>query len=81
MSTGTVKWFNDRRGFGFINGEDGEIVFVHYKAILGEGYKSLLQGQPVSYEIVETPKGMHAVNVIKLDNGVQIVNLSRKDTG
>ena len=63
---GTVKWFNDSRGFGFINGEDGTVVFVHYTAIQENGFKSLTEGQPVSFEVVEGPKGMQAANVVKL---------------
>ena len=66
MPRGTVKWFNDSRGFGFINGEDGTVVFVHYTAIQENGFKSLTEGQPVSFEIVEGPKGMQASNVVKL---------------
>jgi CspA family cold shock protein len=66
MPKGTVKWFNDSRGFGFINGEDGTVVFVHYTAIQENGFKSLTEGQPVSFEVVEGPKGMQAANVVKL---------------
>jgi cold shock protein len=66
MPKGTVKWFNDSRGFGFINGEDGTVVFVHYTAIQENGFKSLTEGQPVSFEVVEGPKGMQASNVVKL---------------
>jgi CspA family cold shock protein len=66
MPKGTVKWFNDSRGFGFINGEDGTVVFVHYTAIQENGFKSLTEGQPVSFEIVEGPKGIQASNVVKL---------------
>ena len=66
MPKGTVKWFNDSRGFGFINGEDGTVVFVHYTAIQENGFKSLTEGQPVSFEVVEGPKGIQAANVVKL---------------
>jgi len=66
METGTVKWFNNAKGYGFIIREGGEDVFVHYKAIEGEGYKTLDQGDEVQFEVAEGPKGMHATTVIKL---------------
>ncbi len=62
---GTVKWFNNAKGFGFIGREDGPDVFVHYSAIQSEGYKSLQEGDPVEFEIVEGQKGPQAGNVIK----------------
>ncbi|KAG8746095.1 hypothetical protein FRC10_006198 [Ceratobasidium sp. 414] len=68
MSTkaGTVKWFNESKGFGFIQQNDGgRDVFVHYKAIQGEGRKSLYEGDPVEYEVQETVQGLTAVNVVK----------------
>jgi cold shock protein len=66
MSQGTVKWFNDKKGFGFIIAEDGKDVFVHHTAIEGEGYKSLKEGEKVQFEIVKGPKGDQATKVVKL---------------
>ena len=65
MPTGTVKWFNPEKGFGFITQNDGEDVFVHFKAIAGDGFKSLDEGQKVEFEIVKGPKGLQAANVVK----------------
>ncbi len=65
-ATGHVKWFNDAKGYGFIAREDGPDVFVHYTAIEGEGFRSLTEGQQVSFEIQEGPKGLHASNVKKV---------------
>ncbi|MDP7980785.1 cold-shock protein CspD [Bacillus multifaciens] len=63
---GKVKWFNSEKGFGFIEVEGSDDVFVHFTAIQGEGYKSLEEGQEVSFEIVEGNRGPQAANVIKL---------------
>jgi CspA family cold shock protein len=66
MPEGTVKWFNASKGFGFIEQDNGNDVFVHHSAIQGEGYKSLDEGQRVSFDIVDGPKGPAAENVVKL---------------
>lgn len=64
MANGIVKWFNDSKGFGFITpSEGGEEVFVHFSAIMAEGFKSLAQGQEVAYEVVRSPKGLQARDV------------------
>jgi len=63
---GRVKWFNDSKGYGFIQREDGSDVFVHFSAIEGEGYKTLKEGQEVEFEVVETPKGLQAAKVVRL---------------
>ena len=66
MTTGTVKWFSDQKGYGFISPESGDDVFVHHSEIQGEGYKSLAEGQKVEFEIADGPKGDQAKNVVKL---------------
>ena len=63
MATGTVKWFNDANGFGFITREGGPDVFVHHTAIVADGFRSLTEGQQVEFDITEGPKGQQAVNV------------------
>ncbi len=60
---GTVKWFNDAKGYGFIERQDGADVFVHYSAIQGAGFRSLTEGQTVEFDVVEGPKGKQAANV------------------
>ncbi len=64
-ATGTVKWFNDSKGFGFITRESGDDVFVHFRSIAGEGYRSLREGEQVEFDVVDGPKGLQAENVAK----------------
>ena len=63
MVKGTVKWFNEKKGFGFLSQEDGDDVFVHHTSIQGEGFKTLREGQEVEFEIQDGPKGPQALNV------------------
>ena len=66
MANGTVKWFNDSKGYGFITGEDGTDAFVHHGDIQGEGFKSLAEGDSVTFEMISGPKGPKAINVRKV---------------
>lgn len=66
MANGTVKWFNDSKGFGFLEQDNGEDVFCHFSAITGDGFKSLQEGDDVEFEIVKGPKGLQAANVRKI---------------
>ncbi len=61
---GTIKWFNDKKGYGFIKRENGDDVFVHYSSIVAEGFKTLVEGQRVQFDIEEGNKGLRAVNVV-----------------
>jgi len=65
MATGTVKWFNSQKGYGFIEMENGKDIFVHFNSIQGQGFKSLDEGEQVRFEIRQSPKGEHAENVTK----------------
>ncbi|MCK4623991.1 MAG: cold-shock protein [Phycisphaerae bacterium] len=66
MATGTVKWFNSTKGYGFVTSEDGQDVFVHHSDIQGEGFKTLDEGQAVEFDITEGPKGPKAANIRKI---------------
>ena len=66
MAEGTVKWFNERKGFGFLEMDEGDDVFVHYSMIQQEGFKTLKEGEKVSFDIVEGQKGPAAANVVKI---------------
>lgn len=66
MARGTVKWFNEKKGFGFIQQEGGPDVFVHFSAIKGDGFKTLAEGQAVEFEVIEDTKGAKAQNVVRV---------------
>lgn len=72
MANGTVKWFNDAKGYGFIMRDDGSDVFVHYSSIEGDGFRTLNQGQTVEYDELEGPKGLYAANVHKLEPAIMV---------
>jgi CspA family cold shock protein len=67
MAEGSVKWFNDAKGYGFIQQDEGPDVFVHFSALSGEGFKTLQEGERVTFDIVEGPKGPQAANVEKME--------------
>ena len=69
MATGTVKWFNDAKGYGFVERDDGEDVFVHYSSISGEGYRTLNEGTVVEFDIEQDEKGPRAANVVVVESG------------
>ena len=73
MEKGTVKWFNNAKGYGFITRENGEDLFVHFKSIAGEGYKTLKQGEAVQFDVEQGQKGLQAVNVTRLGGGQEQV--------
>ena len=66
METGTVKWFNDAKGFGFVTRENGPDVFVHHTAIVAEGFRTLKEGEKVRFDVVQGPKGLQAANVVRI---------------
>jgi len=65
VASGTVKWFNEAKGFGFISQEGGEDVFVHFSTIQGTGFKTLAEGERVTFDVVKGPKGLQAANVVR----------------
>ncbi|MDY5233177.1 MAG: cold-shock protein [Faecalicoccus sp.] len=71
MNTGKVKWFNAEKGYGFITGEDGKDVFVHYSSISAEGFKTLDEGQTVTYDIIESDRGKQASNVTVAEDNAE----------
>jgi CspA family cold shock protein len=81
MPTGTVKWFNNAKGYGFILSSDGvSDIFAHYSAITMDGYKTLKAGQEVSYELVEGEKGLHATNIAPIGHAPEAENELQQDT-
>jgi len=77
MEQGTVKWFNDAKGFGFLSRADGEDVFVHFSAIQSTGFKSLQEGQPVTFNVVKGPKGLQAENVQMAYGSLHLIKSGR----
>ena len=74
MMTGRVKWFNNEKGYGFIEYTENEDIFVHYSTIKQEGYKTLSEGQIIKFQLIETPKGLQALNVEVLDELTATIN-------
>ena len=74
MMTGRVKWFNNEKGYGFIEYTENEDIFVHYSTIKQEGYKTLNEGQIIKFQLIETPKGLQALNVEVLDELTATIN-------
>ena len=66
QESGKVKWFNDSKGYGFIERSEGDDVFVHFSAVVGDGFRTLTEGEAVNFEVVEGPKGLQAANVTRL---------------
>jgi len=79
-ATGTVKWFSQEKGFGFIQREDGPDVFVHFSAIQSRGFRTLEQGEPVEFEILEEPKGLKAQNVVRLNPPAAVVSEAPRES-
>ena len=75
MSKGIIKWFNNEKGYGFINADVDEDIFVHYTAIKQEGYKTLAEGQIVEFKLIQTDKGLQATNVIPVKQDELVVSL------
>ena len=73
---GKIKWFNNEKGYGFIDVQDGEDIFVHYSAIKQDGYKTLSEGQIVEYELLETEKGLQEINVREVSNVKETSNVT-----
>lgn len=73
MEKGTVKWFNNAKGYGFITRQNGEDLFVHFKSIIGEGYKTLKQGEVVEFEVEQGAKGLQAIKVVRSEAASQNV--------
>ncbi|MBW7940396.1 MAG: cold shock domain-containing protein [Candidatus Omnitrophica bacterium] len=67
MPTGKVKWFNEKKGYGFVEKDDGGEIFVHHTGILGQGFKNLYEGETVEFDIEETPKGPKAINITRIE--------------
>ena len=81
MEQGTVKWFSNEKGYGFIEREGGDDVFVHFSAIAMDGFKTLTEGQRVEFEVVQGPKGAQAANVVAADELTELVSTLRRAPG